>query len=166
MKRYLLLALTTVPVVIAFGSGCKKTVPTVEAGTDIPVAAVDDAAVAAVDLDAGPATPLATVAPTPTVAKTAAPVAGGPFQGTYSCFNGTSITQTNSTVTARQQAGKTDNYASTTCTATGDMCDGTTTIYVGGKVSGTKHATLKRNPGSGDITYKGDGEASTICHKK
>jgi pyrrolidone-carboxylate peptidase len=97
MKRYLLLTLTTIPVFIAFGSGCKKEVPTVEAGAT--TAAVVDEAGAAPVADTADAAPAATLAVTnkpvtPVVAKDAgAPAAATPWAGTYTCFNGMSLSQ-------------------------------------------------------------------------
>jgi hypothetical protein len=164
MKRYLLLALTAVPVVIAFGSGCKKAVPTVEAGVT-SAAVVEDAAPPPVaEADAAPA-PTLTPTHVATAAKSAPPKEGGPFQGSYTCFAGMTVTQSGNNVTARQKPGDTQSYATMSCTASGDSCEGTTTMYTGGKSSGTKKSSMKRNS-SGDITYKAEGESPTLCHKK
>lgn len=170
MKRYLLLALTTLPVLAAFG--CKKTVPTVEAGAELDAAVAvvtEDAAAPLAEEDAGPAPTLAVTTSkpaTPAAPKDAGPPAPGPFQGTYTCFAGMTMTQSGSTVSARMKPADTQNYSTFVGNVNGDSCEGTTTIYVGGKVSGTKKGTFKRNATSGDLTYKADGEPSTACHKK
>lgn len=177
MKRYLPLVLTVVPVLIAYGNvGCKKTVPTLEAGADpsaTAAAAPDDAAAAApvAEADAAPAATLsaaATVVRTATkpTASSAAPVAGGAYQGTYTCFGGMTVSQAGFNVSARQKPGDTANYAVVACNASGDSCDGTTTMYAAGKAAGTKKSSLKRNPTNGDLTYRAEGETPVLCHKR
>ena len=166
MKRYLLLALAAfVPVMVSFGSGCKKTVPTVEAGVDTAALVADAEAPPVAEADAAPAATLS-AAHTAVVVKSAAkPKEGGDFQGTYTCFAGMTVVQSGNNVSARQKPADTQNYATFACTASGDTCDGTTTIFVAGKPSGTKKASLKRSA-NGDLTYKADGEGATLCHKK
>ena len=173
MKRYLLpvLALT-----LASSTGCKKTVPTVEAGAmDAAVADMADAAMPVAEaLDAGPATPLATAKPVAVVkhdagvdAGHAATVAASDFSGTYTCFGGMTIVQTGNSVSARMFPAKSDNYSTMTCSAAGDACAGKSTPYTAGKAGEPHDATFTRNPTNGNLTYKGVGEGgSTLCRKK
>ena len=165
MKRYLLLALTAVPVVVAFGSGCKKSVPTVEVA-DAAAPAMPDEAAAPV-AEAADAAPAPTLTPThaATAAKSAAPKEGGPFQGTYTCFAGMTVSQSGNSVTARQKPGDSQNYATMACSVNGDVCEGSTAILTGGRQTGSKKSSLKR-AANGDLTYKAEGEAPTLCHKK
>ena len=167
MKRYLLLALTTLPVLAAFG--CKKTVPTVEAGADTDAAvATPETAAPVVDTDAGPAATLAVTnkPPVPVAPKDAGPPPPGPFAGSYSCFGGISLQHQGTTVGGRLKPADNQNFSTITCTVSGDTCDGTAQIFTGGKPSGSKHFSLKRNPANGDLVYKEDGSAPTACHKK
>lgn len=169
MKRYLLpiLALT-----LASSTGCKKTVPTVEAGAmDAATADMADAAMPVAEVDAGPAPTLATAKPVATVKHDAGVDAGhtaaSDFAGTYTCFGGMTVVQTGSTVSARMFPAKTDNYSTLSCQAAGDTCTGKTTPYTAGKPGEVHDATFTRNPTNGNLTYKGVGEGgSTLCRKK
>lgn len=167
MKRYLLLALAAfVPVMVSFGSGCKKTVPTVEAGVDTAALVADAEVPAVAEVDAAPAATLS-AAHTAVAVKTASakPKEGGDFQGSYTCFAGMTVVQSGTNVSARQKPADPQNYATLACTVAGDTCTGATTIFTAGKPTGTKSATLKR-AANGDLTYKADGEGPTLCHKK
>ena len=169
MKRYLLLSLTTIPVFVAFGSGCKKEVPTVEAGVVATPVAADEAGAAPVaDVDAGPAATLATT--TPKVVPAAPKDAGGPapaaFAGTYSCFGGMTLSQAGINVSGRRDPSNQKDYQTIACNVSGDNCDGTATVYKDGKVSGTKKFSMKRNPANNDIKYQGESEPQTACHKR
>lgn len=173
MKRYLLLAAVSLSTGLLFGtSACKKEIPGApEAGVaevDAAAAPVETAAV--VDPDAGAATPLATAtvvktAVKPVASASAVAAAGGPYQGTYRCFGNMAVTQKGNAVEVRTFPGKNDGYSTISCTANGDVCEGTVTEFKGGAAAGKRPARITRNS-SGDLTYKGEGEAKpTFCRK-
>lgn len=94
----------------------------------------------------------------------AAPAAGGPWQGTYKCFGGMVVTQSGNAVSMRTNPGKPD-FGTVACTANGDTCDGRISEFRNNNPSGVKGVHITRSS-SGDITYKGDGETkATFCKK-
>lgn len=171
MERIASLAFVALAVTLGGCSSChdKNVKPEPDAATSITMAPAPPP-------PASTPTPAAASAPAEEPAASAsakvaasAPSSGGPWSGTYHCFNSMRLTQSGSQVTGVLFPGS-SMPSNVSCTVSGDKCTGTVTAVSmqkgkPPKVVESKGVTLRRDP-NGDVHYLGAREVSpTYCKK-
>lgn len=170
MHRTTALLLTFASTALTTGcASCREKNPSQEPDAAATVTAASDVppATSAPPAASSAAEPAAT--PAAASAAPEKPASGGPWNGTYHCFNNMHLTQSGSHVTGVLFPGST-MPSNVSCTVTGDKCTGTVTaisISKGKppKTVESKGVTLTRHP-NGDVTYLGARESSpTFCRR-